>query len=146
MNLTQFTFALGMIASCALARGQPVGSAGPATAENPSAAPRYELPPLKPASEANPQQPVRVDRVVFRGNKALRTSALESAAAPYLHQELSAADIEELRIALTRQYTDRGYINSGILLDPNAPYSAGVLSFLAIEGRIKKIRVHGNKG
>jgi hemolysin activation/secretion protein len=91
-------------------------------------------------------QTFRVDRVAFRGNKILRSKALLAVAAPYLGRELTTADVEELRIALTRQYTSRGYINSGAVLDPNAPYHEGVLSFLVIEGHLKEIRVHGLKG
>ena len=89
---------------------------------------------------------IRVERIAFRGNKALRESVLQAAAAPYISRELTAADLEELRNTLTHQYTDRGYINSGVVPDPKSPYHDGVLSFLVIEGRIKQVRVHGQKG
>ena len=91
-------------------------------------------------------QTLRVERIAFRGNRVLRLSVLQPAAAPYLGRDLNPAEIEELRTALTHQYTDRGYINSGVVLDPQAPYHDGVLSFLVIEGRIKQVRVHGQKG
>jgi hemolysin activation/secretion protein len=111
---------------------------------------RYQLPPVaipESADTANTDgsKPIMVRQIAFRGNKVLRTSALQVVAAEYLNKQLSAADIEELRIALTRQYTDRGYINSGVILDPNAPYHDGKLSFVAIEGHIKDVRVHGLK-
>ena len=98
-----------------------------------------------PGDSQESSKPVRVERIRFRGNKALRTSALQVVADPYLGKDLTPADIEELRIALTRQYTDRGYINSGVILDPKAPYHDGELNFLAIEGHIKEVRVHGLK-
>src|ERR1700677_4020422 len=74
----------------------------------------YQLPPVatpesKDTTDNDGSKPIRVERIAFRGNKALRTSALQVVAAPYLGRELTARDIEELRIALTRQYTDRGY-------------------------------------
>src|SRR6204780_4756626 len=90
--------------------------------------------------------PVRVEHIAFRGNRALRLNVLQAAAVPYLGRDLNPAQIEELRTALTHQYTDRGYINSGVVLDPQAPYHDGILSFLVIEGRIKQVRVHGQKG
>lgn len=90
--------------------------------------------------------PVRVERIVIRGNRALRARALQAVAAPYLGRDLGAADIEDLREALTRRYTAHGFVNSVVTLDPNAPFHDGVLSFLAIEGRVKEIRVHGLDG
>jgi hemolysin activation/secretion protein len=96
--------------------------------------------------EAQSSHTLRIDRVAFRGNKVLSSRALLAVAAPYIGREMTAADVEELRVALTRRYTDRGYINSGVVLDPDAPYRNGVLSFLVIEGHLNQIRVHGLKG
>jgi hemolysin activation/secretion protein len=113
----------------------------------------FELPPLSSpgvaadaGASALSATLVRVDQINFRGSRALSVSVLQAAAAPYLGRDLSPAEIEELRTTLTHLYTDRGYINSGVLLDPQAPYHDGVLSFLAVEGRIKQVRVHGQKG
>src|SRR5208283_702904 len=97
-------------------------------------------------SDEPKSQPLRVDRISFRGNRALSASALRTVAAPYLGRDLSAADIEHLRDALTHRYTDHGYINTSVVLDPDAPYHEGVLSVLVIEGRVKEIRVHGQNG
>ena len=108
----------------------------------------FQLPPVGPSTESDASRTatVRVERVAFRGNKALRESVLQAAAAPYVGRDLTAAELEELRDALTHQYTNRGYINSGVVPDPKIPYHDGVLSFLAIEGRIKQVRVRGQKG
>lgn len=97
-------------------------------------------------SDEPKSQSVRVDRISFRGNRALSVNALRAVAAPYLGRDLSAADIENLRNALTHRYTDHGYINSSVVLDPDAPYHDGVLSFLVIEGRVTDIRVQGLNG
>jgi len=125
--------------------------AGVASAAHPdtaaAAAPGFKSPGVARAGTDRPtSNPMRVVRIAFRGNRAIHASALEAVAAPYLGRDLSAADIEALRDALTHRYTDRGYINSGVILDPDAPYHDGVLSFLAIEGRIKEIRVQGLNG
>lgn len=111
-------------------------------------APGFTLPPiaLPPGAEDADAKSLRVERIVFRGNRTLRTSALQEVAAPYLGRDLSPAEIEELRIALTLQYTNRGYINSGVVLDPGAAYRDGTLAFLAIEGHITEVRVHGLGG
>ena len=109
---------------------------------------QFQLPPVSSPSageEAAALGSVRVQHIAFRGNRSLRASLLQAVAAPYLQRDLNPADIEQLRTALTHAYTDRGYINSGVVLDPQAPFHDGVLSFLVIEGRIKAVRVHGQK-
>jgi hemolysin activation/secretion protein len=106
----------------------------------------FQLPdPTTHTGAAASVAPVHVERIVIKGNKALASTALQSAAQPYLGRDLSPAQIEELRVLLTHQYTDRGFINSGVVLDPAAPIHDGVLQFLAIEGRIKEVRVRGLK-
>jgi len=89
---------------------------------------------------------VHVERIAFSGNRAVRVSVLQAAAKPYLGKDLSGTAIEELRMALTHLYTDHGYINSSVALDPQAPYHDGLLSFLVVEGHLKEIRVKGQKG
>ena len=110
---------------------------------------RFQLPavPSLPSSSegSTPPRSLRVHQIVFKGNKALPVSVLQAAAAAYIDRELNPEQIEELRITLTRQYTDRGYANSGVLLDPVQPDSDGILHFTVIEGRVTQVRVHGLK-
>jgi hemolysin activation/secretion protein len=117
-------------------------------ASPPAGAGSFQLPDVSlpgAAAGAMSAGPVHVDRIVFKGNKALASKTLLATAAPYVGRDLSAAQIEELRELLTRQYTDRGYVNSGVMLDPAAPMHDGALHFLAVEGRIKDVRVRGLK-
>jgi hemolysin activation/secretion protein len=107
-------------------------------------APESAANPSAPAATAS--APVRVDRIEVRGNRWLQAGVLQGAAAPYLHRDLTDADIEALRAALSSQFTDRGYINSGVILDPEAPYHDGLLCFLVFEGRITEVHVSGLKG
>ena len=107
----------------------------------------FELPPVPettPSTDSISGE-VHVERVAFRGNRVIHTDALAAVAAPFLGRDLSVADVETLRTALTHHYTDHGYINSGVLLDPESPYHDGLLSFLIIEGRIHEVRIHGQK-
>jgi hemolysin activation/secretion protein len=101
---------------------------------------------LSAAAAAADSNPVPVDRVAFRGNKAVHTAALQTVAAAYLHRGLTADDIEALRAALTHRYTDQGYVNSRVVLDPDGAYRDGLLRFWVIEGRISEIHVHGLDG
>jgi hemolysin activation/secretion protein len=125
--------------------------AAPDTASPPAESPtggHFELPPVMTPQEgpAAAGDIKRVDGVEFIGNRALPTSSLLAVAAPYIGLPMSAAQVEGLREALTHQYTDRGYINSGALLDADGSAGDGVLRFRIIEGQISEVRVHGLKG
>ncbi len=90
-------------------------------------------------------QIAHVREISIRGNTVISASALQAVAAPFLGRDLDPADIENLRHALSQRYTDHGYLNSTVVLDPEAPVTAGVLYFLALEGRVSEIRVRGLK-
>ena len=107
--------------------------------------PRFELPPVPPASP----QAIRpastrllLHGVTFTGNTAISTDALNAIAAPYLGRLVSFADLEELRLRLTRAYVDRGYINSGAVI-PDQKVANGTVRIDIIEGTLTTIEVSG---
>jgi hemolysin activation/secretion protein len=110
----------------------------------PAPAPPFTLPPVErkplPADTAA-QDRKFVEKVAFRGNTAIPTAELDAVAAPYRGRLVGAAEVEELRQALTRHYIEQGYINSGALLEPGAPERT--LAFQIVEGRITSVRLRG---
>lgn len=110
----------------------------------PDPAPYFELPPIAPRPPATPAagKALRIERVTFAGNTVIPTVELEEIARPYLGRAAGAAEIEELRQKLTRRYVERGYVNSGALLDPAATGNA-TLGFRIVEGRLAAIRLRG---
>ena len=106
---------------------------------------QFQLPPL-PVEPARAGQlaAIRVDQVSFRGNTVLSDAELQAVAAPYIGRRVGADELETLRQALTRAYTDRGYVNSGLLL-PAEPRD-GLLQFEVIEGRLTGLRLRGMDG
>lgn len=101
----------------------------------------FQLPPLEPAPPA-PREgaQVQVNEVRFEGNTVIPTEELQKVAAPYAGRQLYAAEIEELRRALTQHYIDRGYVNSGALL---IGAERGVLSFRIVEGKVSQVQIRG---
>ncbi len=83
-----------------------------------------------------------VRHIAFRGNRAVTRAALEAVAAPWLNRALAAADIEQLRQAVTRFYVDQGYVNSGAVLAADA-LRGDTLTLDIIEGRVVAIRLKG---
>jgi hemolysin activation/secretion protein len=114
----------------------------PTNPANPFALPPVERKPISPDSTG--QESRYIQHIVFRGNTAIPTSELDAVAAPYRGRLASVAEVEELRQALTRYYVERGYINSGALLEPNAPPQT--LTFRIVEGKISSIRLRGLDG
>jgi len=110
-------------------------------------APQIELPPLELVpgeSRALPGLRVTVNEFRFVGNTAFSSVELASVAAPYRGREIGSDDLEALRIALTRHYIERGFINSGALL-PDQEVTQGVITFQIVEGRLTGIEVHGSR-
>jgi hemolysin activation/secretion protein len=83
--------------------------------------------------------------LVLRGNTVIAREELLEVARPWFGLPVNAADLEALRIALTRHYVDRGYVNSGARLDPLGPRD-GVLAIDIVEGRLSAIRFSGLDG
>jgi hemolysin activation/secretion protein len=137
--------------ACLMSAGRSAFAADPPAAPPETAAPpvggHFELPPVPAPNEETAS--AGIDKLVgveFVGNRALASKTLQSLAASYLGQPMTAAQVESLRQSLTRQYTDRGYINSGALIDTEGPHREGVLRFRIVEGHIAEVHVQGLKG
>jgi hemolysin activation/secretion protein len=85
---------------------------------------------------------VREIRVV--GSTIFTPEQLAAVTSRYVDREVSSEDLEQLRLALTRLYVDRGYVNSGAIL-PDQNVSEGVITYQVIEGRLTGIDVDGNR-
>ncbi len=86
---------------------------------------------------------VRVKKFRFEGNQVFSDRDLQKAVAPFANRDLTSAEIEEARLAVTLRYVQAGYINSGALL-PDQDLKDGVLVFKIVEGRLTKIEITGN--
>jgi hemolysin activation/secretion protein len=107
----------------------------------------FELPPLDRPDEAPAEgEPLLdVEGFIFDGNKVIPTEILDRVAEPYAHRRLSIAQLEELRQKLTHVYIDRGYVNSGVLLEDDFLQN-GIVRFQVIEGRVQGLRTSGLGG
>lgn len=87
----------------------------------------------------------RIERLQITGNQVLPTPLLEAVAAPWLGKALDEAELEDLRQALTRAYIERGFVNSGVLLEAQQD-APGVLRLRAVEGRLVGVQLRGLQG
>lgn len=108
----------------------------------------FRLPPIKPPAVLPvpaPAQTVRINRIVFQGNAAMSTDELNGLVATYLGKDLNEADLEDLRLQITRRYIERGFVNSGAVFG-DSPVSGQELTVRLIEGHLKTIHLRGMDG
>jgi hemolysin activation/secretion protein len=117
-------------------------------AEAPSQPPRAPiLPPLPaPPPDGQLSSALRVQVREFRitGNTVFADSELEPLLAPYTGREISSAELQEARQALTLFYVERGYVNSGAVI-PDQKVQDGVVELRLVEGRLAGVEIQGTR-
>jgi len=133
----------------ALAGQQPAGRPLPLpdyATEGDDPAARFELPPLPPEliAEESRGPHFMLRKVIFSGNTQFNDEQLEEIVADYIGRQINIADLEEMRLRITRRYVDGGFVNSGARL-PRQKISNGEVRFEIVEGRLTGINISGNE-
>lgn len=105
--------------------------------------PAVKLPPPQTAPSGSASGARILQRIEFHGNRAIGDDELTRVAAPWLGKPVGLADLESLRLELTRHYVERGYLNSGALLRTSSLSPEGGVGFEIIEGRLADIHIDG---
>lgn len=112
----------------------------------PKPAPGIVLPPapLLPKEKAG-IPPVRafIHEIRVTGSTVFSPEEIAQVTERYTNRELTAEDLEALRLELTLLYVNKGYVNSGAIL-PDQAIADGVVTFRIIEGELTRIEVEGN--
>lgn len=113
----------------------------------PTPAPGIVLPPLPllPKEKAG-IPPVRsfIREIRVTGSTVFSPEEIAQVTERYTNRELTAEDLEALRLALTLLYVNKGYVNSGAIL-PDQTIADGVVTFRVVEGKLIRIEVEGNR-
>lgn len=108
---------------------------------------RPVLPPIPPerpeGQEPGPGLRLLVRQIRITGNTVFSDRELAAVTRAYIDHYVTQEDLETLRIALTRLYVDRGYINSGAIL-PDQTVVDGIITFHIIEGELTEVTLEGN--
>ncbi len=102
------------------------------------------MPPLPESVPAGNDLKFRVDRFEILGNTRFTAAQLETITAPFAGRELSFAEVLQVRSAITKLYTDAGYVTTGAIVAPQAMRD-GVLQIQVVEGQLEAIQVSGNR-
>lgn len=117
------------------------------TAPPPVQPPALEVPSPRPPGTleqavTGPKIMVREIRLV--GNTAFTSQQLAEVTAPYTNRELTAEDLEALRLALTYHYINHGYVTSGAVI-PEQDVADGTLTMQIMEGKLAEIHIEDTK-
>ncbi len=117
----------------------------------PSSSPEVPLqtPPTPPATEVSPQIPgtITVQRFEFVGNTAFSNEELTEVTQPFIGKPITFAELLQLEAAVSKKYTDAGYLNSGAVIpaDQTLSTEAVVIKIQIIEGGVEDIKVTGTQ-
>jgi hemolysin activation/secretion protein len=120
----------------------------PEAEQKPSVTP---LPPIEEFLDTLPNQPpegkapesavqFKVEKFKLEGNTVLEEAAVDRIFRKYRDRQIGFADLLELETELTKLYTAKGYVNSGVIL-PIQDVNKGVITFQVVEGIIETINV-----
>ena len=98
--------------------------------------------PQLPASENRFQ--TYVSKFEFTGNTVFSSAHLARVLAPYAGRNITETELEKARVAVTREYVDAGYVNSGAVL-PDQEVEGGTIHIEVVEGRLTEVELVGNK-
>ena len=100
-------------------------------------------PPNRVAPGEVPESEVQFEVKEFelKGNTVLEQADLEVIFKDYRDRPITFADLLELETRLTELYTDKGYINSGVVI-PSQNINEEVVTLQAIEGKVETINVN----
>ena len=105
----------------------------------------FSLPPLESpvAEELSQALSVFVRRIDVHGVTAIDPGTIAAITDPYEGRNVTSAELQELRLALSSLYLNSRFINSGVTL-PDQSVSNGVIYFQAVEGELSRIEIEGD--
>ncbi|MBR8831470.1 MAG: ShlB/FhaC/HecB family hemolysin secretion/activation protein [Chlorogloea purpurea SAG 13.99] len=105
---------------------------------------RFPLPTIPaPEERSNILGTITVAKFQFIGNTAFSDKDLTAVTAPFIDRPLTFVELLQVEAAITKLYTDAGYINSGAVIPAGQTLSKenAVIKVQIIEGSIEDIRV-----
>lgn len=100
-------------------------------------------PALPPAPALPPSATIYVKRIIVQGSTVFSAAELAAVTKPFEQQNLTFEQLLEVRSAITRLYTDRGYVTSGAFLPPQDDLATGTINVQVVEGELERLEVKG---
>ena len=97
---------------------------------------------LPEAEDLKSEIEFEVNEFQLEGNTVLEAEEVDPVFAQYRDRPITFTDLLELETELTRLYTERGYINSGVIIPAEQNITQGTVKLQAVEGTIEEIKVN----
>jgi hemolysin activation/secretion protein len=95
-------------------------------------------------NSSNIPEKIIVDRFEIVGSSVFSKDELATITKPYQNRPITRSELFQARTAITKFYTDRGYVNSGAYIPPQE-MNDGKITIKVIEGKLETINVTGTK-
>ena len=119
----------------------PVDSSQPLNQEQLLPPPQLEN---QPSGQDDRDAKFQVDQIEVVGSTVFTPEQFAAITNPFIKREITFADLLQVKDAITKLYTDKGYATTGALIAPQT-LEAGVVKIQVIEGSIQEIKITGNK-
>ncbi|MDZ8260534.1 ShlB/FhaC/HecB family hemolysin secretion/activation protein [Nostoc sp. ChiQUE01b] len=101
--------------------------------------------PNQPILEQNdPNTKFRVNRIEVLGSTVFKAEQFATVTNPFVGRELTFAELLQVKDAITKLYTDNGYVTTGAVVAPQT-IEAGTIKIQVIEGSLQEIKIIGNR-
>jgi hemolysin activation/secretion protein len=105
-------------------------------------------PPQLPKTEipGNNDQNIKfkVDRIEVVGSTIFQPEDFTAVTSSFVGRELTFTELLQVKDAVTKLYTDKGYVTTGALITPQTVES-GVIKIQVVEGSLQEIKIVGNR-
>ncbi|MDJ0649215.1 MAG: ShlB/FhaC/HecB family hemolysin secretion/activation protein [Xenococcaceae cyanobacterium MO_188.B19] len=97
-------------------------------------------------SDSNDNIPtaITVENFEVTGNTVFSEAEIQNVVSEYQDRPLSISELFQVRTAITKLYTDSGYVNSGAYIPPQE-LEDGTVTIAVLEGKLEGINVTGTK-
>ncbi len=95
-------------------------------------------------SDSNIPTSIVVDNFEIQGNTVFSPEDIQKVVSDYQGRPLSISELFQVRTAVTKLYTESGYVNSGAYIPPQE-LEDGTVTIAVLEGKLEDINVTGTK-
>jgi hemolysin activation/secretion protein len=106
--------------------------------------PPPQLPETQTPTQVDIGVKFRVDRIEVVGSTVFKPQDFTPITSPFVGREVSFAELLQVKDAITKFYTDKGYTTTGALIPPQI-LESGVIKIQVVEGSLQEIKIVGNK-
>ncbi|WP_392535724.1 ShlB/FhaC/HecB family hemolysin secretion/activation protein [Nostoc sp. C117] len=106
--------------------------------------PPPQLPETQIPAQDNIDAKFQVDRIEVVGSTIFKPEDFTRVTSPFVGRKLTFAELLQVKDAITKLYTDKGYATTGALIPPQT-LEAGVIKIQVIEGTLQEIKIVGNR-